>query len=213
MFDVVRGSAIHVVDDQVLPLIRQEKADIEVFPLVNNFDPISGKWLKNIGDFFDNADGRANFRRQLLTFLASESKFKGVSVDFEDFPRGAQAGFNTLIGEMATDLHARGLKMYINVPADDDDFDYKFLAASSDGLILMNYDEHESENEAGPVASQDWFTKNLEIAKQKVPLNKLMCAIGNYGYDWVQKPKKIPPAGLKNVNVTVPATISPAVGV
>jgi len=192
MFDVVRGSAIHVVDDQVLPLIRQERADIEVFPLVNNFDPISGKWLKNIGDFFDNADGRANFRRQLLTFLASESKFKGVSVDFEDFPRGAQAGFNTLIGEMATDLHARGLKMYINVPADDDDFDYKFLAASSDGLILMNYDEHQAESKAGPIASQSYFVENIRKALKIIPRDKLIMAIGNYGYEWGNKPVECP---------------------
>jgi peptidoglycan-N-acetylglucosamine deacetylase len=50
MFDVVRGTGIHRVDDQVMPLIRTEKADTEVFPLVNNFDPVSGKWLQNVGD-------------------------------------------------------------------------------------------------------------------------------------------------------------------
>src|SRR3954451_10936082 len=60
-FDVVRGNAIHRVDDQVMPLIRSEKADIEVFPLVNNFDPLAQKWLPNIGQFFANPEGRANF--------------------------------------------------------------------------------------------------------------------------------------------------------
>ena len=95
------------------------------------------------------------------------------------------------------------MKLYVSVPARDRDFDYATIAARTDGVVLMDYDEHESENEAGPVASQDWFTKNLEIAKQKVPLDKLICAIGNYGYDWVQKPRKNPPPGLKNVNVTV----------
>src|SRR5689334_6315578 len=58
MFDVVRGSAIHRVDDQVMPLIRSEKADIEVFPLVNNFEPASGKWLENVGDFVANPGRR-----------------------------------------------------------------------------------------------------------------------------------------------------------
>jgi len=192
MFDVVRGTSIHSVDDQVMPLIRQEKADAEVFPLVNNFDPASGKWLQNVGNFFDNADGRANFRRQLLTFLASDGKFKGVSVDFEDFPRTAQPGFNALIGELSADLHARGLKMYINVPADDDDFNYKYLADNSDGLILMNYDEHQSESKAGPVASHAFFVGNIQKALKIIPQNKLIVAIGNYGYEWGNKPVECP---------------------
>ena len=192
VFDVVRGGEIHRVDDQVMPLIRAEKADTEVFPLVNNFDPASGKWLQNVGDFFDHDTGRANFRSQLLTFLASDGKFKGVSVDFEDFPRSAQSGFNTLIGELATDLHARGLKMYINVPADDDDFNYKYLADHSDGLILMNYDEHQSESKAGPVASQTFFVSNIQKALKIIPHDKLIVAIGNYGYEWGDKPIECP---------------------
>ncbi|HEX4664875.1 MAG TPA: polysaccharide deacetylase family protein, partial [Terriglobales bacterium] len=192
MFDVVRGSGIHRVDDQVMPLIRSEKADTEVFPLVNNFDPASGKWLQNVGDFFNNDAGRANFRRQLLTFLASDSKFRGVSVDFEDFPSSAQPAFNTLIGEMESDLHARGLKMYINVPSDDDDFNYKYLADNSDGLILMNYDEHQSESKAGPVASQTFFVGNIQKALKLIPRDKLIVAIGNYGYEWGNKPIECP---------------------
>jgi peptidoglycan-N-acetylglucosamine deacetylase len=71
MFDVVRGTSIHRVDDQVMTLIHAEKADIEVFPLVNNFDPASGKWLQNVGDFFANSNGRANF--QITNFAESQS--------------------------------------------------------------------------------------------------------------------------------------------
>ena len=199
MFDVVRGASIHSVDDQVMPLIRQEKADVEVFPLVNNFDPASGKWLQNVGDFFANDDGRANFRRQLVTFLASDSKFKGVSVDFEDFPRTAQPSFNALIGEMAADLHSRGLKMYINVPADDDDFNYKYLADNSDGLILMNYDEHQSESKAGPVASHAFFVGNIQKALKVIPKDKLIVGIGSYGYEWGNKPVECPEGNFATV--------------
>jgi len=192
VFDVVRGTAVHPVDDQVTSLIRNEKAETEVFPLVNNFDPVAQQWISDIGNFFDNADGRANFRRQLLAFLASDNKFKGVSIDFEDFPREAQPGFNILISELASDLHARGLKMYINVPADDDDFNYKYLANNSDGLILMNYDEHQSESKAGPVASQGFFVGNIQKALKLVPREKLIVGIGNYGYEWGNKPIECP---------------------
>ena len=50
----------------------------------------------------------------------------------------------------------------------------------------MNYDEHEVDSQPGPIASQDWFVANLaRVLKSKaVPLDKLICAVGNYGYDW-----------------------------
>ena len=54
------------------------------------------------------------------------------------------------------------------------------------------------------MASQDWFTDNLKAAIKVVPKDKLISAIGNYGYDWVHKPKRGPlPPGVKDINVTV----------
>jgi cellulose synthase/poly-beta-1,6-N-acetylglucosamine synthase-like glycosyltransferase/peptidoglycan/xylan/chitin deacetylase (PgdA/CDA1 family)/spore germination protein YaaH len=199
-FTVVQDGRVRPVDDEVMPFLKTEDTGMEVFPLVNNFDET--EWKPEIAGFLMNPAARASFRQQIDAFLASD-KYRGLMVDFEDFPKSAQPGYLALLGELSSDLHANGLKLYVSVPARDRDFDYAAIAARTDGIVLMNYDEHESENEAGPVASQDWFTKNLEIAKQKVPLDKLICAVGNYGYDWVEKTKKNPPAGLKNVNVTV----------
>ena len=199
-FNVVDHGKVRVVDDQVMPFLRTEDIGLEVFPLVNNFDET--EWKPQIAAFLMNPDARARFRGQIDAFLASD-KYRGLMVDFEDFPNKAQPGYLALLGELSTDLHGKGLKLYVSVPARDRDFDYNAIASMTDGLVLMNYDENESENEAGPVASQDWFVKNLEVAEQKVPLDKLICAIGNYGYDWVEKPKQNPPPGLKNINVTV----------
>jgi peptidoglycan-N-acetylglucosamine deacetylase len=199
-FNVVDHGKVRVVDDQVMPFLKTEDIGLEVFPLVNNFDET--EWKPQIAAFLMNPDARARFRGQIDAFLASD-KYRGLMVDFEDFPNKAQPGYLALLGELSTDLHGKGLKLYVSVPARDRDFDYNAIASMSDGLVLINYDENESENEAGPVASQDWFVKNLEVAEQKVPLDKLICAIGNYGYDWVEKPKQNPPPGLKNINVTV----------
>jgi peptidoglycan-N-acetylglucosamine deacetylase len=199
-FNVVQDGKVRTVDDEVMPFLKSEETGMEVFPLVNNFDET--EWKPEIANFLMDPAARANFRQQMDAFLASD-KYRGLMVDFEDFAKSAQPGYLALLGELSSDLHSKGLKLYVSLPARDKDFDYATIAARTDGLVLMNYDEHESENEAGPVASQEWFTKNLQIAKQKVPLDKLICAIGNYGYDWVKKPKKNPPAGLKNVNVTV----------
>ena len=60
----------------------------------------------------------------------------------------------------------------------------KRIAANSDGIVLMNYDEHEANSDPGPVASQDWFVGNLQRVLKIVPKEKIICAVGNYGYDW-----------------------------
>jgi len=182
-FRAVENGAVHSTDDRVMPFLRAEKADTEVFPLINNFEPVSKQWLTNIGDFLNDPAARQNFRSQLLLFLASD-RFKGASLDFEEIPLKAQPGFNALVEELGSDLHARGLRLYVNVPVSDRDYNYARLAAASDGLVIMNYDQHQTTGSPGPVAAQDWFTANLKQALKDIPKTKIICALGSYGYDW-----------------------------
>ncbi len=81
-------------------------------------------------------------------------------------------------------MHPRNLRLYVNTPVATPDADLKQIAANSDGIILMNYDEHQITSDPGPIASQDWFIGNLTRVLKIVPKEKLICAVGNYGYDW-----------------------------
>ncbi|MBV9670672.1 MAG: polysaccharide deacetylase, partial [Acidobacteriales bacterium] len=183
LFDVIGPDArVHAVDDRVMPMLKALKSSTEVFPLVNNYDPSSGKWIDTVGEFLNNTAARTSFREQLISFLNS-GDYKGVSIDFEEIPGDAQPAFRQLIAELDLTLRP-SKKIFINVPVDDDDFDYRFLAQHSDGLILMLYDQHQSESLPGPVAAQEWFVKNLQTAVKQIPREKIICAIGAYGYDW-----------------------------
>jgi len=73
---------------------------MEVFPLVNNFDPVANDFVPGIADFFARASGARNFRKQMLDFLATD-KYRGVMIDFESFPRSAQANYQTLLPSWA----------------------------------------------------------------------------------------------------------------
>ena len=115
-------------------------------------------------------------------------------IDFESFPPTGQPGYVALLQELSGDLHARGMKLYVAVPPHSNEYNYPAIAAAADGVVLMNYDEHYPGAASGPVASQDWFVKNLTFAKSVIPQEKIICAIANYGYDWVLKPKKGEPA-------------------
>jgi len=201
LFDVIQNGAVRPVDEKVMPFLKEEKAETEVLPLVNNFDPTRNRWMTGIEGFLSSPDGRAAFRRQIATFLASD-EYKGLTLDFESFPRAAQPGFRELVRELHADLSAQGMKLHVAVPVNDDDFDYAYLAANSDGLILMNYDEHFQGGDPGPIASQEWFTRNLVEALKVIPKDKLICAIGSYGYDWslVKKGRKSTVASATSIS-------------
>src|SRR5258707_4446134 len=141
-FQVVENGIVHSTDDRVMPFLRAEKAEMEVFPLINNYETVSKQWLPSIGNFLMDPAAGQTFRTQLLLYLRSD-RFKGASIDFEEIPLKAQPGFLALIQELGHDLHARGLRLYVNVPVADKDYHYARLAASADGLVIMNYDQHQ----------------------------------------------------------------------
>ena len=191
-FDVVQGTTVLPVDDQVMQFLKTEDPGMEVFPMVNNSD--GANWVGDIVEFLNNPDARALFRQQAAKFLSS-GHYRGLMIDFEAFPPNGQAGYVSLLKELSGDLHTRGMKLYVAVPPHSNEYDYPSIAAAADGVVLMNYDEHYPGAASGPVASQDWFLQNLKFAETVIPKEKIICAIANYGYDWVSKPKKgkLPP--------------------
>jgi len=205
LYDVMdKDGRPRVIDNELMPFLKAENAQTEVLPLVNNFDPIANQWKEDIGPFLNNADSRGRFRQEIAKFLASD-KYRGITLDFEAFPLSSQPGYRSLIEELSGDLHAKGMKLYVSVPANNQDFDYPFMSKFADGLILMNYDQHYPGfpgGDPGPIAGQDWFIKNLEAALKVIPQEKIICAIGNYGYDWtVHKDQKPFNGNAHNVSV------------
>ena len=210
-FNVVDSAGVvHPVDHEgrvakAIERIKDDPTPAEIFPLVNNYDPVKNEFLPSIGDFLTNPEGRANFLRQLDRFLAANPSYRGISIDFEEIPEEAQQGYMALLGAIYADFHApgRNLKLYVNTPVGDDDFDLKYMADHSDGLLLMNYDQHQTGSGPGPIAAQDWFVDNLKEALKVVPKEKAICAIGSYGYDWTPR---LPPPEQKGQTPQEPTT-------
>ena len=48
----------------------------------------------------------------------------------------------------------------------------------------MGYDEHGRNGGAGPLCGAPWFSDALDRAVRAIPPRKLVCGIGQYGYDW-----------------------------
>ncbi len=205
-FAVVDKDGAHAVDreNKVAGTIASNHVNTEIFPLVNNYDPRKGLFMPTVGAFLTSEEARTNFLKQIDSFLAANPSYRGLSLDLEEIPPDAQPGFNALIKALYDDFHPRNLRLYVNAPVDDDDFDLKFLADNSDGLLLMNYDQHQIDSDPGPIASQDWFISNLKSVLKIVPKEKLICSLGSYGYDWTTTLPKTGKRGkAKNTKTTV----------
>jgi cellulose synthase/poly-beta-1,6-N-acetylglucosamine synthase-like glycosyltransferase/peptidoglycan/xylan/chitin deacetylase (PgdA/CDA1 family)/spore germination protein YaaH len=185
-YAIINRSGVRDPDqaNKVKRLVQSSREDTEIFPHLNNYNPVSRLWDPAIAGILNDGYKRALLRQQILRFFIAFPVYRGLSLDIENLPDSASPGYLAFVRELYADLHARNLRLYVNTSVSTTDDDLRGLGASSDGIILMNYDEHEVESRPGPIASQEWFVNNLRRVLTLVPKQKLICAIGNYGYDW-----------------------------
>jgi cellulose synthase/poly-beta-1,6-N-acetylglucosamine synthase-like glycosyltransferase/peptidoglycan/xylan/chitin deacetylase (PgdA/CDA1 family)/spore germination protein YaaH len=185
-YPVVEGNTVHDPDDmnKIKRVIQAAKVDTDIFPHLNNFNPHTQRWDSSFGDVLADTYKRTMLRQQIMRLLMAYPVYRGLSLDIESLPDSADPAYLTFIHELYADMHPRNLRLYVNVAVSASDDDLRQIAANSDGILLMNYDEHEANSEPGPIASQDWFVGNLRRVLKVVPKEKLICAVGSYGYDW-----------------------------
>jgi peptidoglycan-N-acetylglucosamine deacetylase len=61
-FDVVQGGTVRAVDDRVMTFVKSEDTDMEVFPMVNNFDGTD--WV-DVSRFLNSPEAHRLFRQQI----------------------------------------------------------------------------------------------------------------------------------------------------
>ena len=158
--------------------------DLPLYPLVNNYDNDAKRWDgAAVAEMMASDRARAKFIDDLHRYVVAGS-FHGAVLDFEQIPPTGQPDFKTLVQELSARFRTDGLQIFVQVPADDDDYDYQSLAASADRLILMTYDEHIAAGVPGPIAGQGWFEAQLDARFKNIDASKLIVSVGSYGYNW-----------------------------
>jgi cellulose synthase/poly-beta-1,6-N-acetylglucosamine synthase-like glycosyltransferase/peptidoglycan/xylan/chitin deacetylase (PgdA/CDA1 family)/spore germination protein YaaH len=185
-FPIFEGAFAHDPDDlnKIKRVIQGAKEDTEIFPHFNNFNSHSQTFDPAMGEVLKDSGKRMILRQQLQRLFTAFPGYHGLSLDIENLNEDSRVAYLTFISELYSDLHPRNLRLYVNVAVSAPDAELKAIADNSDGVVLMNYDEHELESQPGPIASQEWFVANMVRVLKVVPKEKLICAIGNYGYDW-----------------------------
>ncbi|MFZ0978466.1 MAG: glycosyltransferase [Candidatus Acidiferrales bacterium] len=169
---------------------KNPPVDMQVMAMVNNYDAKTNVWCPpTMLEMLANPVARARLATQIEEYADAERE-PGIVVDFESMPESSMKDFQQFIHDLSADLHAKNLKLMVALPAADWSYDYKYFAAQTDAIILMNYDFHWPTSLPGPIAPQDWFVRNIDNMVKLVPPDKLIMGIATYGYDWPVKTKK-----------------------
>src|SRR3984893_562505 len=168
-------------DEQVIQIARDDKLPIVVE--INNYR--EGWQPGDLHRVLNSPNARDNMIDNIYSNIL-EHKFAGVNIDFEQLPAPDRDKLISFMEALRAKLAPAGLLLTEDVPTDDDaTYDLKRLGQINDYIVPMVYDEHYQSSTPGPVASEDWFMKQLDELAKQVPPSKTVIGFGNYGYDWI----------------------------
>lgn len=170
------------LDVKSLEMIRREKPTVAILPMLQN--AIEGNW-DGAGLARLLADpALRQVRISQICQVLSANKLQGLTVDFETVPPGAQKDLQSFLTEMSKAFAPHGWVIVLAVPFDDTAWDYAAYSKTVDFEMLMGYDQHWSEAGAGSIAGQSWFEDTLDRRMRQLDPNRVIVALGAYGYDW-----------------------------
>jgi len=153
----------------------------KVLPMVQNYGQDEWDGAGAAAMLHDKAQRQA-LAKQLGQMVVQRGE-KGVVMDFEALPRQAMPDYVTFLRDLRAFLPANS-RIAVTVPAEDENWPLEALAAASDKVILMAYDQHWEGGTPGPIAPQDWFVHQVQTGLRRIGIDKIVVALGSYGYDW-----------------------------
>jgi cellulose synthase/poly-beta-1,6-N-acetylglucosamine synthase-like glycosyltransferase/peptidoglycan/xylan/chitin deacetylase (PgdA/CDA1 family)/spore germination protein YaaH len=169
---------------ELLSMLGKKRVHPAVMPLINNFDPVTGHWeTAALSGILKNPAKRRGLANDLLRFADNEH-LAGLMLDFENFTPETFKYYSAFIKLAGEEFHAKGLRLDVTALLSDPAFNCRKIAPHCDAIVLMAYDEHFSKGDPGPIASESWLISNIRHRIKEIGREKIVLALGNYGYDW-----------------------------
>ncbi len=186
-------------EDPVRRVLRRSN-NVIVLPRLAN---LSGYLWRGTeaGQLLSNEKTRECVVKKVVARL-SELDADGVNIDIEELaPEDSEPLLEFLV-DMRAALHANQMRLTVSVPLFDPAYDIEYIGSVSDAVIVMAYDEHYPASKPGPIASRSWFIDAITEMKQRIPADRMVVALGAYGYDWQTDPRDQPGQGIPFRDVT-----------
>jgi cellulose synthase/poly-beta-1,6-N-acetylglucosamine synthase-like glycosyltransferase/spore germination protein YaaH/peptidoglycan/xylan/chitin deacetylase (PgdA/CDA1 family) len=180
-FSASDGSIDKHIDITVAGLLNQ--AHVLVLPRISNTD-LNGAWKgEAFADLIHDDDAVNRFAANLAGKLVA-AHAQGVNLDIEDLQAEDQVPYLDWLSAVADACHKRNLYVTVDVPMNEEAYDYEAIGQTADAVVLMAYDEHYEGGPPGSVAGIQWFRDGVDDIAHRIPPGKLIVAMGGYGYDW-----------------------------
>ena len=179
---------IDITDDpQAVAVISAAAHPPAVLPVVHNYT--QGSFNAGIAEALLRNPAAQDRLIATLVAQAQKKDYSGYVLDIENIPANALPRYPAFIAKVKAALAPLGREVWVTAPFDDDDWPLKAMQDASDTLMLMAYDQHWQTGQPGPTAGEDWFEKYLDSRLSKLDPDRLIMALGSYGYDWAQQGK------------------------
>jgi spore germination protein YaaH len=157
-----------------------------------------GNWSQAVGDFSERVAYRtlrspaavASAASSLAGYVVAQG-WNGVSVDLESLRPRDRLGLTQFVRALRADLPP-GASLTVCVQNSTSlsgyaasGYDLAALAAGSDQIVLMSYDDHGPwENTPGPIGPLRWQRAGVRALERVVPADRVFLGVANYGYAW-----------------------------
>lgn len=192
--DVVSPSYFHIKADGSLQISDDIQASF-----INEMHKRGKKVVPFLSNDFDQALGEKaiNNRVALVTQIVDAIQtyqLDGINMDIENVDAAYRDKYTNFV-KMLRDKLPSGAEVSVAVAPNPTGttkswiaaYDYKALAAVSDYLMVMAYDEsYPGDATPGPVASLPFVEKSIQYAIKQAPADKIVLGVPFYGRYWNQ---------------------------
>lgn len=156
--------------------------------------PFSGGAFNNqlIKALVENIELQEKLISQILETVRARG-YAGVDIDFEYILPENRTQYAEFVGKVRQTMNENGYRVSVAVaPKVSDEqkgllvegVDYTLLGENADAVFLMTYEWGYTYGPPMAVAPLDKVREVVEYAVTKIPAEKLILGIPNYGYDW-----------------------------
>ncbi|MCQ2496382.1 MAG: glycosyl hydrolase family 18 protein [Lachnospiraceae bacterium] len=161
---------------------------VKVWACLKN-DDIDGKFAHERDTYAIMSD--YNKRIKLADGIVAAAKtdgVDGVNIDIEGISVQTGVYFIQFLKELSLECKKAGLVLSVDNPMPESYnafYDFRSQATAVDYLVIMGYDEHFfGSEEAGSVASLDWFSQYADVTVGMCPAKQVIMAVPFYTRIW-----------------------------
>lgn len=186
------GQLLAPAGDDLSMIQASLNANVDPFLVLTPLGPNGNFDNRLISSVVRNEEYANRLIREVIETLRQKS-YRGVDIDFEYILAGDRIPFADFVRKMHRAVNEAGFPLSIALaPKTSDDQkgtlyegkDYRLLGESADQVFLMTYEWGYTYGPPMAVAPLNQVRRVVEYALSRIPAEKIMLGIPNYGYDW-----------------------------